>query len=79
MQEKAMSNAAKGELDLGCCGFKALVVLQRRYDVHTQSGMLRAFGVVARPAAIKNDSQVITAINEWEQRMSGYRKYWMQD
>ena len=69
MQEKAMAKAESGELELGYDGFKALVILQRRYDVRTGSGMLRAFAQVVSPSAIKSDKDLIMSIRQWEQRL----------
>ena len=68
MQEKASVVGTRG-LVSSVDGFKALVILSRRYDVRTQSGMLQDFKEVTRPKEVKYDKDVVHAIHEWERKV----------
>ena len=71
IQEKAVSEVASGnKVNHSICGFEAMVVLQRRYGIGTDTGMLQEFKQVARPQGVKDHKDVIAAINGWEQRVT---------
>ena len=58
----------KGMLDSGMAsdGFKALVILRRRFDAITTGILLQAYLEVVAPSGIKNSGEVISGIHKWE-------------
>jgi len=51
-------------------GFKALVVLQCRYDKKTKANLLRTFLDVTNPPGIKVVNTIIMSIHAWESKVS---------
>jgi len=51
-------------------GFKALVVLQCRYDKKTKANLLRTFLDVTNPPGIKGVNTIIKSIHAWESKVS---------
>ena len=58
----------KGMLDsrMPSDGFKALVILRRRFDAITTGSLLQAYLEVVAPSGMKNSGEVISGIHKWE-------------
>ena len=51
-------------------GFKALIVLQCRYDKKTEANLLRTFLDVTNPPGIKGVNTIIKSIHTWESKLN---------
>ena len=60
-------------------GFRALVVLNNRYDSKTAASMLRAFTDVVNPTQIKSMKDVVSGINKWESRIASLKMRYGED
>ena len=47
-------------------GFKALLILSRRFDSSTAAGLLRSYLTVVTPKKISGSSDLVSAVHGWE-------------
>ena len=61
----------KGMEDKGSelCGFRGLLILQKRFDQFTTSGLLQQYLDVVAPPVIKKDAEVVPGISRWERKV----------
>ena len=53
----------------GMDGFKALLVLNRRFDVKTSASLLQSYLEVVSPPTIKNVMDVANSVHGWETKV----------
>ena len=58
------------EADLEADGFKAILMLIKRFDPKSTGSMLRAYMEVVNPPTINKGSEVIRAVQEWERKVA---------
>ena len=64
-------NIVRGIVEAGSGkdGFKALLLLNRRYDCRTQASLLQAFLEVVNPPQLKGLADIVPGIGRWEARV----------
>ena len=59
---------------LGRDGYRALLILHRRYEVKTQASRLQAFMEVVNPPGIKNLTDIVPGINRWGSKLLVFKE-----
>eukprot|EP00973_Karenia_brevis_P078667 10919285-Karenia_brevis.AAC.1 len=54
-------------------GFKALVMLNQRFDVKNSASLLNSFLEVVSPADLKNSRDLVSGIHEWERKVASLK------
>ena len=60
-------------------GFKALVMLSKRYDAKTSASLLQAFLDVVKPPSIKNTQDLVSGVNKWEVKVTALKSRYAKD
>ena len=74
-------NVLKGIVDSGFQhdGFKALVILNKRFDSKTAASLLQSFLDVVSPTAIKGISEIVSGIHKWESKVAALKSRYNED
>eukprot|EP00973_Karenia_brevis_P016360 2240983-Karenia_brevis.AAC.1 len=54
-------------------GFKALVLLNQRFDVKNNASLLNSFLEVVSPADLKSSRDRVSGIQEWERKVASLK------
>ena len=64
-----------GDLNLSGDGYKALAMLNERFDANTSASLLQLLGDVAKPPPIKNTSEITPGTHRWEAKVTGLQSH----
>eukprot|EP00973_Karenia_brevis_P028425 3917306-Karenia_brevis.AAC.1 len=54
-------------------GFKALVLVNQRFDVKNSASLLNSFLEVVSPVDLKNSRDLVSGIQEWERKVAALK------
>jgi hypothetical protein len=74
-------NVVRGIMDTSLAqdGYKALVILNKRFDAKTSASLLQSFLDVVKPQAMKGTQDIVSGIHKWETRVTGLKSRYGED